>query len=81
MTVYFCCNENRRYAVRASGLSNGIDFIEVVDGEGVPETDRQRLLRVHVINAPGPSLLGIGPRNVTFEGGIRVTRIRTLDMS
>ncbi len=81
MTAYFCCNENRREAVRASGLLNGIDFIEVVDGEGVPEPDRQRILRVHLINPPSPALLAVGPRNVVIDGGVRVTRLRALTVS
>lgn len=54
MTVYACCTQNRGEAIRASALSNGIDFIEVVDGPAVPDADRQRILHVHLINPPSP---------------------------
>ncbi len=81
MTIYFCCNENRREAVRASGLLNGIDFLEVVDGPGVPEADRQRLLQVHMINPPDATLLAIGLRNVVISGGVRVKNIRATGIS
>lgn len=78
MTVYACCTRNRSEAVRASALSNGIDFIEVVDGPAVPDADRQKILHVNLINPPSPELLAIGPRNVSIEGGVRVVGIRAL---
>lgn len=81
MTVYACCTENRREAVRDSGLSNGIDFLEVLDGPGVPEADRQRLLRVHLINPPSAELLAIGPRNVVIDGGVRVVGVQVTEVS
>lgn len=81
MTCYACCTQDRREAVRASGLSNGIDFLEVVDGPGVAEADRQRVLQVHVINPPTPELLAIGPRNVVISGGVRVRDVRAVGVS
>jgi hypothetical protein len=78
MTVYTCCTRNRGEAVRASALSNGIDFIEVVDGPEVPDADRQRILHVHVINPPSPELLAIDSRNVIIDGGARVVGIRVV---
>ena len=78
MTVYACCTRNRGEAVRASALSNGIDFIEVLDGLAVPDADRQRILHVHLINPPSPELLAIDPRNVSIDGGIRVVGIRAI---
>ncbi|MGB8020261.1 MAG: putative baseplate assembly protein [Candidatus Nanopelagicales bacterium] len=81
MTSYACCTQDRREAVRASALSNGIDFLEVVDGPGVPEADRQRVLHVHAINPPSPDLLAIGPRNVVISGGERVRDVRAVGVS
>ena len=50
MPLYFCCDERRRDAIRGSAL-NGIDYLEVVDHDALPnEADRQRFLRVHFVN-------------------------------
>lgn len=76
MTGYFCCDERRREAVRATGAGNGIEFLEVVDGPDVPPADRQRLLQVHFLNPPGPALLALAPDQVQVTGGVRVTGIR-----
>jgi hypothetical protein len=78
---YFCCDERRREAVRATGLGNGIDFLEVVDGPDVPEVDRQRLLRVHFVNAPNADLLAVAPDRMRITGGIRVTGIRVVSLA
>lgn len=75
MSTYFCCDERRREAVRATGAGNGIDFLEVVDGPGVPPADRQRLLRLHFINPPGPELQQLRPADVHIIGGMRVTGV------
>jgi len=80
MTVYACCTRNRGEAIRASALSNGIDFIEVVDGQAVPDADRQRILHVHLINPPSPELLAIDRRNVIIDGGVRVIGVRALSV-
>lgn len=76
MSTYACCTRNRGEAIRASALSNGIDFLEVLDGLAVPAADRQRILHVHLINPPSPELLAIDSRNVSIEGGVRVVGIR-----
>jgi len=78
MTCYACCTRNRGEEIRASGQSNGIDFLEVVDGPGVPDADRQRILQVHLINPPAADLLAIGPRNVRIAGGVRVVGIEAV---
>ncbi|MGC5221177.1 putative baseplate assembly protein [Micromonospora sp. DT81.3] len=78
MTTCACCTRNRSEAVRGSGLSNGIDYLEVVDGPDVPDADRQRILEVHLINPPSAELLAIGPRNVSVDGGVRVVGIRAI---
>ncbi len=72
---YYCCDERRREAVRATGVGNGIEFLEVVDGPGVADADRQRLIRVHFIRPPGAGLLAITPDQVTIVGGVRVRGI------
>ena len=78
MTRYFCCDERRREAVRATGFGNGIEFLEVVDGPDVPAADRQRLLRVHFLNPPAAALLAIAADQVQVTGGVRVTGIRVV---
>ena len=57
MPLYFCCDERRRDAIRGSAL-NGIDYLEVVDHDALPnEADRQRFLRVHFVNDIAPNSL------------------------
>jgi hypothetical protein len=75
---YFCCDERRRAALRATGSGNGIDFLEVVDGPDVPPGDRQRMLRLHFVNPPDAALLAIAPDQVRIEGGARVRGIRVV---
>lgn len=78
MTRYFCCDERRREAVRATGFGNGIDFLEVVDGPEIPLPDRQRLLRVNFVNPPSAALLALEPDQVRITGGVRVTGVRAV---
>ena len=78
---YFCCDERRRAAVRAAAGVNGIEFVEVVDGEGASDADRQRVLRVTFLNTPEPPLDAITADNVQIEGGTRVTGIRVEGVS
>jgi hypothetical protein len=72
---YTCCDERRREAVRATGVTNGIDFLEVLDQEAPSEADRQLLLHLHVINPPTGELAAITPANFRISGGVRVTGI------
>ncbi|MGY1829100.1 putative baseplate assembly protein [Geodermatophilus sp. SYSU D01180] len=81
MIRHFCCDERRREAVRDEGIGNGIEFLEVADGPGVPEADRQRLLRVHFVRAPSPALQAIAADQVRITGGIRVTGIRVVSVA
>lgn len=74
-TRYRCSDERRLEAVRAGGVSNGIDFLEVVDGPGVPEPDRQRLLRVAFANPPSAALRTLTPDRIRLTGGDRVRGI------
>lgn len=81
MIRYLCCDERRREVVREKGIGNGIEFLEVVDGPGVPDADRQRLLRAHFVRAPSPALLAIAPDQVRITGGIRVTGLRVVSLA
>jgi hypothetical protein len=70
--LFFCCDERRRAEVRgASGALNGIDYLEVADG--------QRLLRVHFVKPPAPELTdpaaGIRAENVRIAGGERIRQV------
>ena len=78
MTRYFCCDERRREAVRATGVGNGIEFLEVVDGPDVPPADRQRLLRVTFVNPPSAALRAIDPDQVHVTGGVRVAGVQVV---
>src|SRR5262245_16032362 len=73
MPLYFCCDERRRDAIRGSAL-NGIDYLEVVDHDALPnEADRQRFLRVHFVNDIAPNSLAAS--NVSITGGERIRPI------
>jgi hypothetical protein len=75
--LYFCCDERRRDAIRGSAL-NGIDYLEVVDHDALPnEVDRQRFLRVHFVNDISPDSLAAN--NVIISGGERIRPIVILD--
>ena len=76
---YFCCDERRREAVRATDVYNGIEFLEVVDTDAPADADRQRFLRVHLLKPPEAPLDAISRLDVHVEGGTRVTGIRVVD--
>ncbi len=66
----FCCDERRRRAVAAHPSLNGIDHLEVVDGDLNPlDPLRQRTLLVHFLKPPAP-LLSL--EQVVVLGGERV---------
>ncbi len=54
--LIFCCDDRRRALVRQHGTLNGIDFLEVVDHDQPVLAERQRLLRVHFVKPPSPTL-------------------------
>ena len=76
--LYFCCDEQRRDAVRGTAL-NGIDHLEVVDHDAATNADRQRFLRVHFINDLGPPPLTAA--NVRITGGERIRPIVILSVA
>src|SRR5215217_2734723 len=74
-TATASCDDHRREAVRATGVLNGIDFLEVVDSEATNAPDRQRLLLVRFLQAPPPPLKALIVGEVSIAGGTRVTGI------
>ena len=78
MSLYFCCTERRREAVRApeSGL-NGIDFLEVRDEASQATAERQRTLLVHFLKPLEPDSLTA--ENVRIVGGERIRDVRVVD--
>lgn len=75
---YFCCDERRREAVRATDIYNGIEYLDVVDSGAEDEADRQRVLRVHFLNRPDGLRGAIDARDVQILGGTRITGVRVL---
>lgn len=73
-TPIFCPDETRRALVRAQGVLNGIDFLEVIDQSAPPGTPPQQTLVVHCLLPVG----SLNEDNVRIEGGVRVTNIRVL---
>ncbi len=79
--TYFCCEKDRRRAVRETRgedglpLLNGIDFLEV-------DAVDQRVLYVHFIhnlpgqNNPVPDGNELGKEHIFIRGGVRITDIR-----
>ena len=76
--LYFCCDEQRRDAVRGSAL-NGIDYLEVVDHDAAVEADRQRFLRIHFLNNIAANSLAAA--NLSIRGGERIRPIVILAAS
>ena len=80
--IYFCCNQQRRKLVSEHATLNGIDRVEVVDGEydrpGFRQL-RQRELRVFFIKPPDavnhPAVLNANRLSVRLTGGESVTGI------
>ncbi len=72
MTRFPCGTEHRRGAVRAAGVVNGIDYVEVRDSEEPVLALRQRTLYVRLLQ-PVPATLG--PANVRIEGGTSVPTV------
>ena len=74
--LYFCCDDDRREAVRGHPILNGIDFLEVVDSPAMPKAERQRTLRVYFLKPAG--LAGLTPDNIRIEGGERIRHVRAV---
>ena len=70
--IYTCCDKLRRDAVAAHPPLNGIDYLEVIDGD-LPAADplRQRTLLVYCLRP----VTGFTRGNVIITGGERVKNI------
>ena len=66
--IYHCCDPRRRELVLASATLNGIDTVEVLDGEAPDPTPPQRTLLVRFLK-PAPDLT---LDNFELEGGERI---------
>jgi hypothetical protein len=75
--IYACCDERRRTAVDAHPVLNGIDYLEVLDGDAPAGSPPQQTLLVRCMK-PVPAL---GPEQVRIEGGERVRDIAVLWVS
>lgn len=72
--IYNCCDPRRRELVLANPPLNGIDFLEVLDGESPADTPRQRTILVRFLH-PAPTLT---LDNLELTGGERITGVRLL---
>ncbi len=74
--IYSCCDKKRRDLVDKSPTLNGIDYLEVVDGElDSMDALRQRTLLVHCLK-PLPASFSV--ENVRLLGGERIRNIQIL---
>lgn len=74
--IYNCCDENRKSAVLASSMLNGIDYLEVLDSAAVPlSLPRQQVLLVHCLKT-APS--GLAQTNVLISGGESITDVNAV---
>jgi hypothetical protein len=72
--IYACCDERRRTAVAAHPVLNGIDYLEVLDGDAPAGSPRQQTLLVHCLKP----VAVLAPDQVRIEGGERVRDIAVL---
>lgn len=70
--IYACCDTLRRNQIAGTSL-NGIDYLEVLDGDAINLAARQKTLYVHFINDLAPGALT--DVNVQIEGGERIRNI------
>src|SRR6266849_5008190 len=76
--LYFCCDENRREAVRQHPTLNGLDFLEVMDSLSMPVADRQRTLLVRFLK--DKNLATLKKENFRIVGGERITNVAVIDV-
>ena len=70
--IYSCCNENRRAAILNNPVLNGIDYLELVDGDALPASPAQQTLLVYCLK-PVPA--NLTPANILIQGGESITDI------
>lgn len=64
--IFACCDEKRKAAILGNPTLNGVDFLEVLDGEEPLQSLRQRTLLVHCLKPVPTNLV---PSNVRIDGG------------
>jgi len=70
---YYCGSERRRQLVAEHATLNGIDYLEVMDGDAAAlGSPRQQTLLVHCLK-PLPG--GLVADNVEIHGGVRITAV------
>lgn len=72
--IYQCCDDRRRDALLGHPTLNGLDNVEVLDDPGLPMDERQRRLRVRLVN---PALTPAAEQ-FHVDGGVRITTIGVL---
>lgn len=77
--IQFCCNNNneRRLAVLEHPTVNGIDFIEVIDDPGDPDSIRQKVLAVYFLKELQPNVPDA--TNIRINGGIRIKGVKPVE--
>jgi hypothetical protein len=70
----FCPDDTRKALVRAEGVLNGIDFLEVLDRAAPPDTPAQQTLLVRCLRPIG----AMTQDNVRVDGGVRITAIQVV---
>lgn len=69
---YHCCDLRRLEVIRAAGIANGIEFLEVLDLAAPPLAPRQKTLFVRLLKPPAVPLT---PDNLRIGGGERIRDI------
>lgn len=76
MSMYVCCNDERRNALRKQKVVNGIDYLEVVSLPSSPQSPRSALL-VHFINSlNGRTLI---KNHVQISGSTRPIKVYAVE--
>jgi Baseplate J-like protein len=85
MSVYLCCNDNRRQAILNHPAINGIDYLEV-RGALVPQPSplppddqRQRVLQVYCIKPL--SGVTLTADNISIKGGERISDVAAINVT
>jgi hypothetical protein len=70
--IYSCCNDNRRAAILGNPTLNGIDYLELVDGDSLPASPVQQTLLAYCLK---PVPMDLTPANILIQGGESITGI------
>lgn len=72
--IYTCCDSSRRAVLANQTVYNGIDFLEVADGPGGPQT----VLFLHFFHPLLPNQIGV--QNIRICGGERIPTVQVLSV-